>query len=38
MERYHNDRFKALRDGFMPQWPLYKKELNRFGISHNGLH
>ena len=36
IERYHNDHFKALMDGFMPQWRLYKKELNRFGISHNG--
>jgi predicted metal-dependent hydrolase len=35
IERYHNDRFKALMDGFMPQWRIYKEELDRFGISHN---
>ena len=36
IERYHNDHFKVLMDGFMPQWRLCKKELNRFGLSHNG--
>ena len=30
IERYHNDHFRALMDGFMPQWRQYKEELNRF--------
>lgn len=36
IERYHNDRFKGLMDGFMPQWRLYKEELNRVIVKHNG--
>ena len=35
IERYHNDRFKGLMDGFMPQWRIYKEELNRFVIQYN---
>jgi predicted metal-dependent hydrolase len=30
IERYHNDHFKALMDGFMPQLRIYKKQLNSF--------
>ena len=30
LERHHNDRFKSLMDYFMPQWRVYKEELNRF--------
>lgn len=33
-ERYHNDCFIAHLDKYMPQWRSYKKELNRFPISH----
>jgi len=28
LERLHNDRFKSLMDEFMPQWRLYRDELN----------
>ena len=28
LERYHNKRFFAYMDKFMPQWQLYKEELN----------
>ncbi|MEN8218915.1 MAG: SprT family zinc-dependent metalloprotease [Pseudomonadota bacterium] len=28
LERHHNKRFKAYMDKFMPQWRLYKDELN----------
>ena len=28
-ERQHNDRFHALINHFMPQWRLYREELNR---------
>ena len=35
IERYHNDHFEALMDGFMPQWRLYKKELNRLIVPQN---
>ena len=34
LERKHNERFKALMDKYMPQWRLYKEELNRFPLSH----
>lgn len=29
LERHHNDRFIALMDGFIPQWRLFRDELNR---------
>ena len=29
LERYHNKRFFAYMDKFMPQWRLYKDELNQ---------
>lgn len=29
LERHHNDRFKTLMDRFMPQWRLYRDELNQ---------
>jgi hypothetical protein len=35
LERHHNDRFKALMDGFMPQWRAYKQELNQFVLSRD---
>ncbi|GAB3515877.1 M48 family metallopeptidase [Emticicia fontis] len=34
LERYHNDRFLALIDSFLPQWKFYREELNRFPVSH----
>ncbi|MCW3084018.1 MAG: Metal-dependent hydrolase [Bacteroidetes bacterium] len=33
-ERHHNERFLAYIDTFMPQWKLYKEELNRLPVSH----
>ncbi|MEX2352785.1 MAG: M48 family metallopeptidase, partial [Gammaproteobacteria bacterium] len=27
LERYHNERFRALMDGFMPDWRLHKQAL-----------
>lgn len=34
LERYHNERFKALMDQFMPQWRLYRDELNQIPLAH----
>jgi len=34
LERRHNDRFRALMDRFMPQWRLYRDELNQATLSH----
>ena len=34
LERHHNDRFKELMDRFMPQWKLYRDELNRAPLAH----
>ncbi len=36
LERHHNDRFKALMDRFLPQWRLYRDELNRAPLAHEG--
>lgn len=33
LERYHNSRFKALMDTFLPLWRLRKQELNSIPIS-----
>ena len=35
LERHHNEHFKSLMDGFMPNWRLYKEELNRFILPCN---
>ena len=35
LEGHHNDAFKKYMDTFMPQWRMYKDQLNRFPISHN---
>lgn len=35
LERYHNDRFIALMDKFLPQWRFYQKELNQFTLSYD---
>ncbi|MEK7482798.1 MAG: SprT family zinc-dependent metalloprotease [Planctomycetota bacterium] len=34
LERHHNDKFTAYMNKFMPQWPSYKEELNRFILNH----
>ncbi len=34
IERNHSDRFVAYMNKFMPQWHLYKEELNRSMLSH----
>lgn len=34
LERHHNDRFKALMDQFMPQWQLYRDELNQTPLAY----
>ncbi|MDR2451177.1 MAG: M48 family metallopeptidase [Candidatus Accumulibacter sp.] len=34
LERYHNDRFRELMDAAMPQWRLYREELNRAPLTH----
>ena len=33
VERYHNDRFRELMDGLMPQWRLHRAELNRAPLT-----
>lgn len=34
LERRHNDRFREYMDRFMPQWSLYREELNRAPLAH----
>ncbi len=34
LERHHNDRFTAMMDKFMPQWRLYRDELNHSVLGH----
>jgi predicted metal-dependent hydrolase len=34
LERHHNDTFLAYMGKFMPQWRLYRDELNRAPLSH----
>lgn len=34
LERCHNDRFKELMNKAMPQWRLYRDELNRGPLAH----
>lgn len=36
LEQHHNDAFKALMDGFLPQWRIYREELNRAPLGHEG--
>lgn len=36
LERNHSDAFKALMDRFLPQWRLYREELNRAPLGHEG--
>jgi predicted metal-dependent hydrolase len=34
IERLHNDSFVALMNKFLPNWRIYKDELNHFPLSH----
>lgn len=34
LERHHNDLFAELMNKFMPQWKLYREELNRSALGH----
>jgi len=34
IERAHNDRFQALMDRLLPQWRMYRDELNRAPLAH----
>ncbi|MBR9802821.1 MAG: M48 family metallopeptidase [Rubinisphaera brasiliensis] len=34
LERHHNDRFRQYLDEFMPQWRMYREELNRAPLAH----
>ncbi|MBN1431873.1 MAG: M48 family metallopeptidase [Methanomicrobiaceae archaeon] len=34
LERHHNDNFRELMDHFMPQWKLYRDELNKSPLAH----
>jgi len=34
IERHHNDAFVSLMDKYMPNWRLFKEELNHFPLDH----
>jgi predicted metal-dependent hydrolase len=34
LERHHGERFTAHMDHFMPQWRMYREELNRAPLAH----
>jgi predicted metal-dependent hydrolase len=34
LERHHTERFREWMDKFMPQWRLYRDELNRAPLAH----
>jgi predicted metal-dependent hydrolase len=34
IERRHNDHFRELMDRHLPQWRIYRDELNRAPLSH----
>jgi len=34
IERNHNDRFTAILDRHLPQWRLYRQELNAASLAH----
>ncbi len=34
IERRHNDRFRAIMDAHLPQWPAYRELLNRFPLAY----
>ncbi|MDQ3386085.1 MAG: M48 family metallopeptidase [Actinomycetota bacterium] len=35
LERHHNDRFKSFMDQFLPQWRLYRDDLNQAPLSYD---
>lgn len=35
LERHHNDRFKSFMDQFMPQWRMYKDQLEQAPLAHD---
>jgi predicted metal-dependent hydrolase len=36
LERHHNERFRELMDTLMPTWRLWREELNRAPLGHEG--
>lgn len=34
VERHHNDRFVGLMDRYLPQWRIYREELNQAPLGH----
>ena len=34
LERHHNEHFLAYLDKFLPQWKMYKEELNKLPVGH----
>ena len=34
LERHHNDRFVAIMNKHLPQWRLYRDELNAEQLAH----
>ena len=34
LERNHTDRFRSLMDQHLPQWPVYRDQLNRLPLAH----
>jgi predicted metal-dependent hydrolase len=34
LERSHNERFRSLMDMVMPNWRLFREELNRAPLAH----
>lgn len=34
LERHHNGRFKSLMDFYLPNWPIYREELNRTHLAY----
>jgi predicted metal-dependent hydrolase len=34
LERLHNERFVAYMDEFIPQWRLFRDELNQAPLAH----
>ena len=34
LERNHTDRFRSLMDQHLPQWPVYRDQLNYLPLAH----
>jgi hypothetical protein len=34
LERHHNDNFRVLMNRYLPQWKMYRDELNKSPLSH----